>query len=245
MSIPPVPSSPTPKPVSKIWQPDLTRLPRLTAARRFFRWIFRLKCRLVVFVCTKTTVLGLENYPRRGPALVVINHLGDPDAVLVVAALPYFPEVFVKIELRDIPLLRWLGDRLGVIWVHRGRPDRRAISAALEAFRAGRMVLIAPEGRESLTGSLEAGTEGSAFLALEAGVPVVPVTLTGSEGRRIEANLKRFRRSPVTVTIGKPFNLPFKKKDPGALQEGTRVIMESLARQLPPEFRGVYAYVKE
>jgi 1-acyl-sn-glycerol-3-phosphate acyltransferase len=134
---------------------------------------------------------------------------------------------------------------LGIIWVHRGQPDRRAISAALEAFRDGRMVLIAPEGRESLTGALEPGTEGSAFLALEAGVPVVPVTLTGSEGRHIEDNLKRFRRSPVSVTIGKPFNLPFHKKDPGALQEGTRVIMESLARQLPTEFRGFYAYIKE
>jgi 1-acyl-sn-glycerol-3-phosphate acyltransferase len=245
VSTPPVPSSPTPKPVSKIWQPDLTRLPRLTPARRFFRWIFTLKCRLVVFVCTKTTVRGSENYPRRRPALVVINHLGDPDALLVIGALPYFPEVFVKIELRDITILRWLGDLLGVIWVHRGQPDRRAISAALEAFRDGRMVLIAPEGRESLTGSLEAGTEGAAFLALEAGVPMVPVTLTGSESRHIENNLKRFRRSPVTVTIGKPFNLPIQKKDPGALQEGTRLIMESLACQLPPEYRGIYAYVKE
>jgi 1-acyl-sn-glycerol-3-phosphate acyltransferase len=107
------------------------------------------------------------------------------------------------------------------------------------------MVLIAPEGRESLTGSLEAGTEGAAFLALEAGVSVVPVTLTGSESRRIEANLKKLRRSPVTVTIGKPFNLPIQKKDPDAHKEGTRLIMESLARQLPPEFRGVYYYVKE
>ena len=187
----------------------------------------------------------MENYPSHGPALVVINHLGDPDALLVIGALPYFPEVFVKIELRDITILRWLGDLLGVIWVHRGQPDRRAISAALEAFRDGRMVLIAPEGRESLTGSLEAGTEGAAFLTLEAGVPVVPVTLTGSEGRRIENNLKRFHRSPVTVTIGKPFNLPIQKKDPDAHKEGTRLIMESLARQLPPEFRGFYDYVKE
>jgi 1-acyl-sn-glycerol-3-phosphate acyltransferase len=199
----------------------------------------------VVFICTKTTVLGRENHPRQGPALVVINHLGDPDAVLVAAALPYFPEAFAKIELRDIPWLRLLADSLGVIWVHRGQPDRRAISAALEAFRQGRIVLIAPEARESLTGNLEAGTEGAAFLALEAGVPVVPVTLIGSEHRRIENNLKKLRRSPVKVTIGKPYVLPMQKKDPAALQEGTRLIMETLAHQLPPEFRGFYAYVKE
>ena len=200
---------------------------------------------MVVFICTKTTIIGRENYPRRGPALVVINHLGDPDAVLVVAALPYFPEVIAKIEIRDFTLLRWLGDLLGVIWVHRGQPDRRAISAALQALRMDRCVIIAPEGRESVSGALEAGTEGAAFLALEAGVPLVPVTLTGSEFRRIENNLKKFRRSRVTVTIGKPFELSVKKKDPGALQEGTRLIMETLAHQLPPEFRGFYAYVKD
>jgi 1-acyl-sn-glycerol-3-phosphate acyltransferase len=244
VSTPTAPSSPTPKPVSKIWRPDLTRLPRLTIGRRLFRVLFRTLCRAAVFACTKTTIFGRENYPHQGPALVVINHLGDPDAVLVVAALPHFPEAFAKIELRDIPWLRWLGDRLGVIWVHRGQPDRRAISAALEAFRLGRIVLIAPEGRESLSGALEAGTEGAAFLALEAGVPVMPVTLTGSESRRIENNLKKLKRSPVKVTIGKPFVLPMQKKDPGALQEGTRLIMETLAHQLPPEFSGVYAYVK-
>ncbi len=133
---------------------------------------------------------------------------------------------------------------LGVIWVHRGRPDRRAISAALQAFRRGRCVLIAPEGRESVSGALELGTEGAAYLALQAGVPVVPLTIVGSEFRRIENSLKKLRRSPVTVTIGKPLALPVQKKDQDALQMGTRFIMEALARQLPPEFRGEYAYVE-
>jgi hypothetical protein len=71
----------------------------------------------------------------------------------------------------------------------------------------------------------------------------VPVTLVGSENRRIETNLKKLRRSPVEVTIGKPFILPMKKKDPAAIEQGTRLIMETLARQLPPEFRGFYAFI--
>ncbi len=245
MSIPPTPFSPSPKPVSKVWRPELTRLPRLTVARRLFRRFFQVLCRIVVFVCTKMTIHGLENYPPRGPALVVINHLGDPDVVLVVAALPKIPEAFTKIELRDIRLLRWLADMLGVIWVHRGQPDRRALSAGLETFRQGRILIIAPEGRESASGALEEGTEGAAFLALESGVPVVPVTLIGSEFRRIESNLKKLRRSPVIVTIGKPFLLPMQKKDYAAVKEGTRTIMESLARQLPLEYRGVYSYIQD
>ena len=245
MSTPRVPSSPTPKPISEVRRPDLTRLPALTRGRRFFRRFIQLLCRVVIFVCTKATINGLENYPRRGPALVVINHLGDPDAVLALAVLPDFPEVIGKIELRDIPVLRLVTDMLGVIWVHRGQPDRRAISAALEAFRQGRRVIIAPEGRESVSGALEAGTEGAAFLALRAGVPVVPVTITGSEFRRIENNLKKLRRTPVTLEVGKSFVLPQQARGQDALREGTRLIMEALARQLPPEYRGVYAYVED
>ena len=245
MSTPIMPSSPTPKPISEAWRPDLVRLPALTNGRRLFRSFVQLLCRFVVFVGTKTTISGLENYPLRSPAVVVINHLGDPDAVLTLAALPDFPEVIGKIELRDIPVLRLVMDMLGIIWIHRGQPDRRAISAALEALRQGRRIIIAPEGRESVSGALEAGTEGAAFLALRAGVPVVPVTITGSEFRRIENSLKKLHRTPITMRVGKPFLLNEQVRGQAALHEGTCLIMETLARQLPPEYRGFYAYVKD
>jgi len=239
------PSSPTPKPVSQVWRPDLTRLPPLTRSHRLFRRFIKWLCRVVIFVCTRATVRGLENYPRQGPALVVINHLGDPDAVLALAYLPEFPEVIGKIELRDIFILRLVMDALGILWVHRGQPDRKAVSAALEAFRQGRRVIIAPEGRESVTGALEPGTVGAAFLALKANVPVVPITITGTEFRRIENNLKKLRRTPVTLTVGQPFVLPKQAGRHEGLREGTRLIMERLARQLPPEYRGVYSYVEK
>lgn len=242
--MPTPPSSPTSKPVSRVWQPRLVRLPHLSQTRRLFRRFIKSLCRLLVSVCTRCEVRGLENYPREGAALVVINHLGDADAVLLLANLPDFPEVIGKIELRDILPLRWVMDGLGVIYVHRGQPDRRALSAALEALRHGRKVIIAPEGRESLTGALEAGTEGAAFLALKAGVPLVPIALTGSENWRVYGNLRRFRRTRVTLTVGKPFALARQARGPGALAERTRQIMETLARLLPPEYRGKYSDVE-
>jgi 1-acyl-sn-glycerol-3-phosphate acyltransferase len=239
------PSSRTSKPVSEVWRPGLTRLPPLTWSRRLFRIFIQRLCRVVIRLCTRTTVQGLENYPRFGPVLVVINHLGDPDAVLVLAYLPEFPESIGKIELRDIPILRWVTDGLGIIWVHRGQPDRKAIAAALEAFRQGRSVLIAPEARESVTGALETGTDGAAFLALKARIPVVPVTVTGTENWRVYGNLKRLRRTNVTMTVGQPFVLRQYADRHEALREGTRFIMEMLAHQLPSEYRGVYSYAGE
>jgi 1-acyl-sn-glycerol-3-phosphate acyltransferase len=70
----------------------------------------------------------------------------------------------------------------GTIWVHRGQPDRRAIRAALDALAEGRMVALAPEGRQSLIGGLEDGNAGAAFLALKSGAPIVPI---GWPGQRI------------------------------------------------------------
>jgi len=235
----------SPKPVSEIWLPELTRLPSLTLARRFFRRFFKCFCKFIVFACTRTKISGLENYPRRGAAIVVINHLGDPDAILSLAALPDFPEVIGKIELRSIPVLRQVMDMLGIIYVHRGQPDRRAMAVALEALHQGRRIIIAPEGRESVSGGLEAGTDGAAYLALKTGAPIVPLTITGSEFHLIENGLKKWRRMPVELKVGIPFTILPGTDRREALKEGTRRIMEGLAGQLPAQYRGMYAYIED
>ncbi len=241
MSIPDRPSPP-PKPISEVWRPELVRLPELTPARRRLRGFMCLLMRSILRLAMRVQVRGLENFPLRGPALVVTNHLGDGDTPLILSMLPADLEAMAKIELYDFPVLGRLMEAYGVIWLHRGQPDRRALRAALQAFEAGRMVIIAPEGRYSLTGGMEAGTGGAAFLARKGGVPVVPVALTGTDNASIYHHLVRLRRAPVTLTIGAPFR--FEGRDPGAetqRREDTRRIMESLARLLPPEYRGVYA----
>lgn len=242
--MPTVPSIP-PKPVSEVWRPELTRLPALKAGQRFSRWWLRGLVRLIVFLFTRAKVTGLEKFPRKGPALVVINHLGDADGVLGIAFWPVFTDPFAKIELIDLPILGWLIEKYGVIWVHRGLPDRRALSAALEGLRLGRIISIAPEGRESPIGALEGGTEGAAFLAWKAKVPIVPVAITGTENSRIYGNMKRFRRTDVTLTVGDPFHLSYEMDRKKALENGTRRIMEELARLLPAQYRGIYAYVED
>jgi 1-acyl-sn-glycerol-3-phosphate acyltransferase len=236
------PSSP-PKPVSELWRPELTRLPRLHWARRLYRAFWRGFFDLLIRVCTKRTVEGLENFPRKGPALVVINHLGDADAALLVSTLPVSLEALGKIELYDFPVLGKLMDWYGTIWLHRGQPDRRAIKAALDGFAEGRFILIAPEGRMSLIGGLEEGEPGAAFLALMGNVPVVPVALAGTENAHVYGHLKQLRRAPVTLRVGKAFRLSSQADRQETLREGTRLIMETLANLLPEEYRGSYGIV--
>jgi 1-acyl-sn-glycerol-3-phosphate acyltransferase len=243
-----------------------TRLPRLSVWRRLGRFLLRGLAWLLIRLFTRPRVNGLEHFPRQGPALIVTNHLGGADAVLGMVFLPLPADALAKIGLyAQFPLLGWLMEWYGVIWVHPGQPDRQALRVALQALEQGRLVAIAPEGRESLTGALEEGTGGAAYLAIKADVPLVPVTYTCTEDWRVFGNMKRLRRTDVSLTVGPVFRLPtisdptltskrrtLSPPSPGrrnarergewkeAIRQGTQTIMRHLARQLPPEYRGVY-----
>ena len=82
------PSSLEPKPVTDWWRPDLVKLPDLTFARRVFRVFARGLAKLVTFITMNAQVSGMENFPKQGPALIVINHLGDADVLVLAACLP-------------------------------------------------------------------------------------------------------------------------------------------------------------
>lgn len=241
--MPTLPSSP-PKPLAKTFRPELTRLPAYTPARRLFRHVLRGLARPVVRLWLSPEVSGLENFPRKGPGIVAMNHLGDADAVLVLSYLPTIEiDPLAASDLYDLKWLAALGNWYGTIWLHRGRADRRALACALEALRRGRFVAIAPEGRESLTHSLEEGTLGAAFLALKADVPIIPIAVTGTENERVYGSLQRFRprRVHATMTVGRPFRLAWLGGRRESVRLGTERIMQELAHLLPPQYRGVYA----
>lgn len=231
-----------PKPVAEVWRPELVRLPPLTSARRRFRAFGMGLLRLAARLCLNVTAEGMERFPKAGPLLVVINHLGDADAAAIVSQFPAPPDALGKIELYDLPILGRLLDWYGVIWLHRGRADKRALRCALEGLAQGRVIVIAPEGRYSVTGALEEGMGGAAFLAYKSGAPILPVAVTGTENENVYGSLKRLRRARVHVRAGEMFRL---EEQAGgrreALAEGTRMIMSALAALLPEAYRGEYS----
>lgn len=234
-----------PKPRSEVIRPSLTRLTRLTLWRKIIRLVVRWVSQIIVLIWARVEINGLENIPTRGPALLVSNHLGDADVIVGFVYAPLNVETIIKIEIYDLPFLGWLMDAYGVIWVHRGHPDRRAIRVALEALKKGRIVAIAPEGRESLSGSLEEGTNGAAYLALKSKAPIIPITFTGSENKRVFQNIKQMRKTDISVQIGQPFQLDQSENLRLSVNNGTEKIMQTLARQLPEEYRGVYQFEVE
>ena len=228
-----------PKPITDRWRPDLSNLPRLTLARRLFRLFVRGVSKLLVLFTMRTTVSGLENFPKQGPALIVINHLGDADVVLLSACIPVSIDGLGKVENDEHWLVGPTFRAYGVIGVHRGRPDRKALRSALEGLAEGRMIALAPEGRQSLTGGLEEGTEGAAFLAMKSGAMIVPIAMTGTENEYIY-NRKWWQRVRVTLSVGKPFKIQEQADRQKMLRDGTSQIMESLASLLPESYRGNY-----
>jgi 1-acyl-sn-glycerol-3-phosphate acyltransferase len=216
-------------------------MPRLHGLRRFFRTCVRLLARLLIALLTNSEVRGLEHAPR-GSALYVTNHLGDADTAVVLSALPFASETLAKIDLLvEFPVLWRLMDWYGVIWLHRGRVDRRALDLAVQTLREGRSLVIAPEGRYTLTGGLERGTGGASLVAMRAGVPVVPLALTGTQNGSVYSSLRRLRRPHLTLTVGEPFRLDDWDEDPRSLRLATQLIMERIAQLLPDEYRGAYA----
>ncbi len=239
------PPSLPPKPVADVFRPELTRLPVYNLWRRLARRSLRVLMRFLVATRLKLRVSGLENFPGQGPALIVLNHLGDADIVVILSQLRTLEiDPLAASNLYDIPALSLAAEMYGVIWLHRGHPDRRALNCAIDSLRRGRFVTIAPEGRESLVGGLEEGLDGAAFLALRADVPILPIAITGTENPRIYRGLFCWPRQPVSMTVGQPFRIAKSGDRHSDLKNGTDQIMRSLAHLLPPEYQGVYRQVE-
>ena len=114
--------------------------------------------------------------------------------------------------------------------------------AALDGLAEGRVIVIAPEGRYSLTGALEEGSNGAAFLAYKSGAAILPIAITGTENENVYGNIKRFRRARVHIRVGKMFKLAGQAESrQEAVSQGTNQIMQALADLLPEKYRGAYS----
>ena len=78
------------------------------------------------------------------------------------------------------------------------------------------------------------------WLAIKAGVPVIPVALTGTRNEYVYGELRHWRRPLLSLTIGEPILLPGGEHTRASLDENTQRIMRALAGLLPPEYRGSY-----
>jgi 1-acyl-sn-glycerol-3-phosphate acyltransferase len=158
----------------------------------------------------RPTITGTDNVPRDGGVVIASNHLSFIDSFAIPIAAPrpvsflaksdYFTGTGVSGAIR-----RGFFEGSNAIPVdrHSSRAAQESLDAALEVLRAGRAFGIYPEGTRSRDGRLYKGRTGVAWLALTAGVPVVPVGLVGTDAvQPVGASFPRLAR--VRVSFGRP-----------------------------------------
>jgi 1-acyl-sn-glycerol-3-phosphate acyltransferase len=208
------------------------------------RWIARIVLAVFFNTIAVVDVTGMENIPAQGSYVAVSNHLGRLDPALVYYILPR-KDVYLMVaeKYQKYAFVRWLVKHLNGMFIDRYNADFRALRLMLERLQAGGVVALAPEGTRSRSVALIQAWPGASYLAAKAGVPVLPVAVTGTEDVVVKDRLRHFRRIQIHLRIGKPFMLPAltRQERDKILQQSTDEMMCQIAALLPPPYRGVYA----
>jgi 1-acyl-sn-glycerol-3-phosphate acyltransferase len=130
-----------------------------------------------------TKVVGLENVPRGGPAIIAPNHISFFDSVVLIGVLPRRISFVGKAEYLDDWKTRYLLPAVGMIPIERGsgRQSLAALDTAASVLEQDELFGIFPEGTRSRDGLLHKGRAGLARLAMRAGAPIIPVGLRGTD----------------------------------------------------------------
>lgn len=178
-----------------------------------FYWLLKF---LILGPAMKATcrpqVEGIENIPKRGGAILASNHLAVADSfflplavrrrVTFLAKREYFTGTGPKGALK-----RFFFTAAGQVPIDRSSASaaQASLDTAVRLLREGKLLGIYPEGTRSPDGRLYKGKTGVARMALEAGVPVIPVVMTGTD-RVNPIGSKVWRPHPVGIRFGTPLD---------------------------------------
>ncbi len=139
------------------------------------------------------------------PHIFLMNHQSAFDIPVAFAVIPVNIRFIAKHVLKKIPFLGWYMAGTGMIFLNRSsaREAMRSLKLAGERIRAGSNILAFPEGTRSMDGRILPFKKGSFVLAVEAGVPIIPMAIEGTRGMLPRGSI-RLRRHPIRVKVGPP-----------------------------------------
>ena len=149
-------------------------------------WVLRLGRPWARGICAAAGVSvearGAENVPADRPVLLLANHQSNFDVVALVLTIPVSFRVVAKRLLCRIPIFGWCLSLAGMIPIDRAKRAQaiQSLEQAAERVRHGKPVLLFPEGTRSRDGALLPFKKGAFVIAQTSGVPIVPVSITGS-----------------------------------------------------------------
>lgn len=184
----------------------------------------------------KFTVNGTENLPDDEPAIYVCNHQSNFDILLLYAGLPIQFRWMAKQELFRIPLFGAAMKRAGYIPIDRSnrRQAMRSVTAAAGQIRKGASVVIFPEGTRTADGNLMPFKKGALMIASKAGVPVVPMAISGSYQAQPKG---QFRINPAHLKLSILPAIPASEIEASPIDELTGRIHMQISHCLNNESR--------
>jgi 1-acyl-sn-glycerol-3-phosphate acyltransferase len=199
-------------------------------------------------------VTGIENIPASGGAIIASNHLSIMDSLFLPLVVPrqltfgakseYFTGTGLvnRVTGAYLRATKQLSvDRTGA------RAGQEMLEAALGVLRQGALFCIYPEGTRSPDGRLYRGRVGVGWLALQSGLPVIPVAMCGTD-RVLRPGHKVPRFTSIQIAIGKPLTFEgYRGQPPGARQrrEVTDEVMKSIQALSGQEYVPIYASVRK
>jgi len=220
------------------------RVGRMAGAPALYR-LLRATLPTVVMPYFRVTVEGLEHVPEHGAAVVAGNHLSFIDSFVLALTLPRPLFYLGKSDYWESARTRWLVAGAGVVPVYRDGGDRgeASLRAGVDLLRRGQLLGIYPEGTRSPDGRLYRGKTGPVRMALEAGVPIVPFGIIGSD-RAMPQDRRVIRRAPITLRFGPPIDLSRyadRRTDPLVLRSATDELMYEIMLLSGQEYVDEYA----
>jgi 1-acyl-sn-glycerol-3-phosphate acyltransferase len=177
-------------------------------------WTDRLSYRivrdlLVAFgrVYFRATYEGLEHVPAGGPFVLAANHRSNVDFFLCAGVARRRIRYMGKEELWKSRLLGGFISALGAFPVHRGKADREAMRRCIKMLQQGEPLVLFPEGTRRHGPKIEDLHDGTAYIAMKTGVPIIPVAVGGTERAMARGQILP-RPVKVHILIGPPILPP-------------------------------------
>ena len=161
---------------------------------------------VLVFLClvvTRVTISGRENIPRSGAFVLAPVHRSNIDSPLASAVTRRRLRFMGKDSLWRLRPVGWVLSALGGFPVSRGTADREALKRCIAVLEKGQPLVLFPEGTRQSGPVIQPLFDGAAYVAVKAGVPIIPVGIGGSE-RVMPKGSRMIRPRKCVMMIGAP-----------------------------------------
>ncbi|HEY3739427.1 MAG TPA: lysophospholipid acyltransferase family protein [Bryobacteraceae bacterium] len=181
--------------------------------------VARVWARMILFVAgVRVTAVGVDKLDPGGSYVIASNHSSYMDTPVILSSIPVQFRFLAKSGLFKVPFMGSHLKRAGHIPVPREDP-RAAVKTMTEAARnireKGISMLIFPEGGRTPDGELKPFKEGGAYIAIKAGVPIIPVAISGTRAV-VPIHSGIVKAGKVTIRVGEPVataNLTLKDRE--------------------------------